>query len=194
MELPDKNDSQHQSGDIVPADLEVKKSSSKRWLLILIPIILIAAVFIWKQIQLNNARDEAEAQQQELKAKAGEHVTQMHLAHLQLLAKPFVWALRTEMLQGNMSQVNLYLNEMVKEENFTAIAVANENGTIVASTDKKFEGQPFSEMAHDRFLNSDKTIVEKSQDGVLLMSSPIMGFNNRLGTLYLQYQTSPFTP
>lgn len=190
MEL--QNNPDQPSREIIPAEQEQKKSSSKRWLLILLPIIIIAAVFIWKQIQLNNARNEAEAQQQQLKERAAEHVTQMHLAHLQLLAKPFVWALRTEMLQGNLNQVNLYINDLVKEENFTSIAVTDENGTIVASTDKKFEGQAFSQLAHERFLNSDKTIVEKNKDDELVMSSPIMGFNNRLGTLYLQYKAPAF--
>ena len=41
-----------------------------------------------------------------------------HEQHLPLLVKLFVWLIRNEMLQEDVSQVPLYLNEMVKEKNF----------------------------------------------------------------------------
>ena len=163
------------------------KKNSKAWLYILIPLALIAAVWIWKQVEINNIKKEAEKQRGELRQKATKEIIRTNEAHLRLLAKPFVWSIRTEMLQGNLSQVHLYLNEMVKEKNFKNVVVANEKGTIVSSTNKKFEGQPFSTLGNDKYLTTNTTIVDNTTDSVLIMSSPIMGFDKRLGTLMITY-------
>ena len=148
---------------------------------------MLAAVWIWKQVEINNLKKDAEQQRVELRQKAMKEIVSTNEQHLKLLAMPFVWAIRTEMLQGNLSQVHLYLNEMVKEKNFKNVVVANEKGMIVSSTNKKFEGQPFSSVANEKFLTANNTIVENTADSLLVMSSPVMGFDRRLGTLMISY-------
>lgn len=91
------------------------------------------------------------------------------------------------MMRVNINQVNLFANDMVKEKNFQRIAVANDKGIIISSTNKKDEGQPFSTVGTDAALSSNNTSVENVNDSILIMTSPIMGFNNRLGTLLIKY-------
>jgi L-lactate utilization protein LutC len=132
----------------------------------------------------------AEQDQLELKEKASAQLMQSHKTHLILLAKPFVWALRTELLNKNLGQVNQYLNEMVKEKGMLRIMIANPKGTIIASTNKKDEGQPFTSVGNQASLTTDEISVEVAKDSTLVMTSPIMGFNNRLGTLLIKYSAS----
>lgn len=154
---------------------------------ILIALFLIIAVWIWKSIETNNVRKKAKTTQDNLKLEAKNIIVQTNEQHLKLLAKPFVWAVRSEMMQGNMSQANLYMNEMVKEKNFQRIALVNDKGIIVSSTNKKDEGKPFSTIGNNADLGKNNTNVKTLQDTAINMTSPVMGFNNRLGTLFISY-------
>ncbi|WP_256013704.1 hypothetical protein [Desertivirga xinjiangensis] len=157
------------------------------YIAILIALLLIVGLWIWKSIETSNLRKNAETKQNSLRQEAKGLIVQAHEQHLKLLAKPFVWAVRTEMMQGNMSQVNLYMNEMVKEKNFQRIALINDKGIIVSSTNKKDEGKPFSTIGNNSDLAINSTNVQTQQDSLISMTSPVMGFNNRLGTLFIRY-------
>lgn len=169
--------------------LKTPKTVSKKVLLIsiLLVFVLLAGIWIWKEIEIINLREGAERDRMVLQDRAAELVVQSHEEHLKLLAKPFVWAIRSELLEGNISQVNLYTNEMVKEKNFKGIVVANNKGIIVSSTNKKDEGKDFNTVGKTDYLKNNNTIIDNAGDSLLVMSSPIMGFNNRLGTLMITY-------
>lgn len=168
----------------------ITKGSDRKKILIiiLVAVVLLAALWIWKNIQINNEQKEAERKKQLLQEQASALITNSHKEHLKLLAKPYVWAVRSELLKGNINQVNLYANEMVKEKNVRSIVVANDKGVIISSTNKKNEGQQFSSVGKPNYLTSDTTIVENINDSIMVMSSPVMGFNNRLGTMMITYK------
>jgi hypothetical protein len=159
--------------------------------IILVLIIMIAGIWIWKNRQINNVQKQAKRQNEILETRARKLVIDANVQSMKMLAKPYVWAVRSELLKGNINQVNLYANNMVKEKNFESIVVANEKGTIISSTDKKNEGTAFSTVGKASYLANDSTIVDNINDSILVMSSPIMGFNNKLGTLIITYKVTP---
>jgi hypothetical protein len=162
-------------------------TKKKIWIIIIIAVVLLGIVWVWKQVQLDHARKEAAAEKQQVQEQASKLFVQTNEQYLKLLAKPFVWAVRTEMMKGNISQVNLYANDMVKEKNFQSIVIADNKGLIVSSTNKKLEGKDFATIGKAAYLSGDTTRVDNVNDSLLVMSSPIMGFNNRLGTLMVTY-------
>lgn len=169
-----------------------RPNANKKLLIIIgVAILLIAAVWIWKSVQMGNVEKKAENDRQTLKEEARKQIVQAHEAHLKLLAKAYVWAVRADMMQGNINQVNLFASDMVKEKNFQRIVIANDKGIIISSTNKKDEGQPFATVGKAAGLSSDNTTVENVSDSILIMTSPIMGFNNRLGTLLIKYAVQP---
>lgn len=85
-----------------------------------------------------------------------------------------------------MNQVNLYMSDMVKEPNIQQIMVANDKGIVVASTNKKDEKQLFSSVVKGADITSNEIKID-TPGKMVVMSSPIMGFNNRLGTLLIKY-------
>lgn len=161
----------------------------KRTLIIFaaIGLLLLIGIWVWKSIEINQINKQAEKNQVDLKNEASAQLMQTHKSHLILLAKPFVWALRTELLNKNLNQVNLYLNDMVKEKGMLRIIIADPKGKIIASTNKKDEGQPLTSIENNARLTADETIVEQGKDSTLVLTSPVMGFNNRLGTLLIKY-------
>lgn len=170
-----------------------RPNENKKLLIIIIGValLLIAAVWIWKFVEMSNIKKKAENDRQALKEEATRQIVQSHGAHLKLLAKAYVWAIRADVMQGNINQVNLFASDMVKEKNFQRIVIANDKGIIVSSTNKKDEGQPFSTVGKDAGLSSNNTTVENVSDSILIVTSPIMGFNNRLGTLLIKYAVQP---
>ncbi len=166
-----------------------KRNNNRKSIIIIlfIAVIVIGAILIWKQIQITSLKKQAAAEKQELQKKATNIILNTNAEHLKLLAKPFIWAVRTEMMNGNISQVNLYSNDLVKEKNFQNIVIADNKGLIISSTNKKLEGKDFSVIGKPAYLSSDSTMVDNIKDSVLVVYSPIMGFNNRLGTLMFTY-------
>lgn len=183
------NEKRTEADGTSPPDKRSTMSPGKKKYLITIGValILLISLWIWKSVEISGIRNASEKEKQNLKEQATSEIAEVHKQHLLLLAKPFVWAVRTELMQGNRNQVNLYLNDMVKEKNFQQIAIADNKGKIIASTNKKDEGQPFSSIASAGSLNNNDTNIETQSDSTLVMTSPVMGFNSRLGTLLIRY-------
>lgn len=150
-------------------------------------LVLLIGLWVWKSIEIKNIKGKAESDYQALKVQATNAIVTSREEQLKLLAKTYVWAVRTEMMKGNINQINLYALDMIKEKNMMLIAVANDSGMIVSSTNKKDEGNPFTSIGESTALNNNDTVVENNGDSVLIVTSPVMGFNKRLGTLFIKY-------
>jgi len=150
-------------------------------------ILLFAALWIWKAAEIKNLKQEHDKREALLQQQAADLLRQADYRYLKLLAKPYVWAIRKEMMKGNIEAVNLYANDMVKEKNFQTITVADEKGVVVSSTNKKLEGKPYASVANAASLNSDSTVVSQTDNGAVNVTSPVMGFNKRIGTLIFNY-------
>ncbi len=164
-------------------------SSAKNKILVAagVIVVLFAALWIWKAVEISNLKKENEKKEALLQQKAVELLRQSDYRYLKLLAKPYVWAIRTEMMKGNIDAVNLYANDMVKEKYFQTITVVDDKGVIVSSTNKKLEGKPFASVGNAAYLSNDSTVVNKVDAATLEVSSPVMGFNKRIGTLIFNY-------
>ncbi|QMU27851.1 hypothetical protein [Adhaeribacter radiodurans] len=66
--------------------------TQRRNLLILavVFLILLAGIWIWKTVQLNNFKKQAATEKQQLQDQASKMIINTHQEHLTLLAKPFV--------------------------------------------------------------------------------------------------------
>jgi hypothetical protein len=164
-------------------------SSTKNKLLVAaaIVVILFTALWIWKAVEIKNLKQENEKKELLLRQKATELLSRSDSRYLNLLAKPYVWAIRTEMMKGNIEAVNLYANDMVKEKNFQTITVVDDKGMVISSTNKKLEGKSYASFGNAAYLSNDSTLVNKVDATTLEVSSPVMGFNKRIGTLIFNY-------
>jgi len=150
-------------------------------------IVLFATLWIWKSLEIKNLKKDHISREALLRQQATDLLKQADSRYLKLLAKPYVWAIRTEIMKGNIEAVNLYANDMVKEKDFQTITVADEKGIVVSSTNKKLEGQPYASTINAAPLISDSTVVSQRDNGTINVISPVMGFNKRIGTLIFNY-------
>ena len=150
-------------------------------------VLLFVIVFVWKSMQIKSLKTDHAEQKKQMNAQFANRYAEQSAAYLKNLAKPYVWALRTEMMQGNINQLNQYNNDMVKQKNFQLVMVADTKGVIISSTDKKYEGKNLSALQMENYLGTDSTVVAKTADSLLVMASPIMSFNSKLGTLLIRY-------
>jgi hypothetical protein len=183
------NDDQKTTATVSSNDRVSFFSSTKNKILVAagVIILLFAALWIWKAIEISNLKKENEKKETLLKQKANELLLQSDYKYLKLLAKPYVWAIRTEMMKGNIEAVNLYANDMVKEKSFQTITVVDDKGMVISSTNKKLEGKSYASVGNAAYLSNDSTLVNKVGDAALEVSSPVMGFNKRIGTLIFNY-------
>jgi hypothetical protein len=156
-------------------------------------VVLIAALFIWKAIQLNGVQSDFEKKQAALLQQVQTDYMASQRASFKAMAKAYVWAVRKEMLSGNLEQMNQYGNEMVKEKNFVYIMVADPGGKILASTDKKYQDKNLGVLVKNpAVFNTDSMLVLAHADSVTEIAAPVMGLDKKLGIVYIKYDPIRF--
>jgi len=166
----------------------MKESGKKNAYFIVILIGLILIMYLWKGIAVKNVQRQMEAKQVETIEKAQQIVTEKTRYLLRLTTTTFVWAIRKEMLRENYEQINEYLNQLVKEPRIKQILVVKSDGVVAVSTDKKLEGVAFSSLYPSELMQKDEIEFVDDQNGNILILSPIMGLNKKLGTLLMVYE------
>lgn len=148
---------------------------------------VIVILLVWKALRIKSVKDEYARREHAIIKDARLQLMETNRHFLKLMAKPYVWSIRTELLKSDINQINLYGNDIVKEQNFISVMVTDRQGTIISTTDKKFQGKTFASIDSASYLNIDSTVVNKVNDSLLIMASPIMSFNSKLGTLIIRY-------
>ena len=141
----------------------------------LVIIVLFASLWAYKASQIHSLKKEYALRDEQFTQHADSLLVAKDKFFLACMAKPYVWALRTEMMKGNISQLNTYNDEMVREKNFVSVMVADNKGKIISSTNTTFHGSAFSSVYNVSLLTKDTTVVIQANDSLLLTTSPIMG-------------------
>ncbi len=153
---------------------------------IAVALLVITVIYFWKDSQ-------AKKQTSTIEKLANEKLTANNEEWLKALAKPLIWSIRSEMLRGNLEQVNIFTSDMVKEKNFQFIHIIDPDEKIINSTDKKLEGQSATGMFDSALLKTDSVLILK-KDNIITLSAPIMGYDKRLAVLILNYAADKFIP
>lgn len=154
-------------------------------------LLIMAVLFVWRIVQVNGLQKKQLEEVSVLKAQAKTELLQSNSRQLKLLAKPYTWAVRTALLQSNAAQVNEYANDIVKEKNVVSVMLVDNKNNVVSSTDKKYEGKDYLTFGTAYYLHVDSATVNKVNDSLLVLASPVMSFNNKLGTLIFSYAVPP---
>lgn len=179
--LQDKNLSPEVSG-IEKKPYAAKSFVKKRPVLttVLIALLAIVLVYFGKEIQ-------GKLQRRAVVKTANAQMLENNKSMLKTLSKSVGWSIRSEMMRGNMEQVNLLMTELVKDSHFQYIHLLETNGNVLLSTNKKLEGQPIKMKTVKSVLPADSTVIINEDDSVITVVSPVMGFDGRLGTLVMGY-------
>lgn len=111
---------------------------------------------------------------------------------LKNFCKPLAWTIRAELMRNNNEQIILFTNDLVKSRNIRMLSFIDAKGKISISTDKNFEGKMASVLFQPNQINSDTFLIVKKSANIWDVSTPIMGFDHKLGTIIFTYIPTKF--
>jgi len=165
---------------------EVKKSIGNRFLhfllrhiIIVLLIFISIGLYVWAKIEMNKLSTDMEQQKIEMTNFYENKIDSLTVHQMELTAKTFSWAVRSELQRENKEQVSQFFNDLIKQNNITKLQYINaDNSTIEISTNKKEEGA-----MTDSELSKVNSQLTKEESSSFIIATPIMGLNKKLGTV-----------
>lgn len=117
----------------------------------------------------------------QLRTRAGE----ASAASLHEFGMALAWAVRGEMIRNNLDQVDQFFTELVKLPGIERVLLAGADGTVRVATDRRHLGVEASTLVPPEALALPQVTVRSEADGTLLLMVPVMGLNDRLGTVFM---------
>jgi len=160
-------------------------------LLIIVAVIGIAIIgwlYVSKGIAVRQAQETVVAQRAEWVSQAEARQADMMKQSLNQFGVPLAWAIRREMIVGNLDQVDQYVADLVKLEGVEGVTVAKADGLVAVASDRRHLGAAFSSLYAERYLTAEQITAEEIAPGQWLLVVPVMGLNARLGTVVIDYR------
>lgn len=143
--------------------------------------LIIIIILIWHFSKIHFLEKNTEKEKLGIVNKYEIKLDSLNAVHLQLTAKAFSWAIRSELIRGNTDQINQFFNEFIKTPGILKLQLINtENSVIEISTDEKDVGTQNIDYIN---IKSQKTIIETSE---LKIVTPISGMNKQIGVFILE--------
>jgi hypothetical protein len=158
-------------------------------LLVLLPL----GVFGWRALTVRGLERRMDSQRTELVENKRQALKLQARDMLRLSARPFAWAVRAEMLRGNLGQVDDYIRQFVRETGVRSLMLVGKDGRIQLASDRKLETQSAEPLASKEIRNATDVVVEEAGE-FIRMAVPVMGFDERMGVLVVDYAPPPTAP
>jgi len=147
-------------------------------------LLALLVVFLWAFIKMNVMENQFEKQKLEIQTTYENRIDSLTAHQLVLTSKVFSWAIRSELTRENKEQVNQFFLSFIQEPGVTNVKFVDINTSkVLLSTDKKDEGSVFTNPA----MLTDNPIYQ-TKDSVLQIICPVMGLNNKIGALVIEYK------
>jgi hypothetical protein len=153
----------------------------KKNFLVLILVVALVFVYLWGRYKVKAIERKYTEHAGRLIDMDNMKLDSMGLANTQLTTKVFGWAVRGELLRGNIEQVDIFFNHFIKEKNIERIDLIDlETQKIIKSTNKKMEDTP---VANKDFITTDKQMVQSFDSTSYVIVNPVMGLDSKIGIL-----------
>jgi hypothetical protein len=173
------------------ASTNAKKKKRNKLILwaVFITVIILVPVLIYfiKQCEISKLKEQHSARMIEIQKKDSSFVAQTNNVNLGTVVRVLAWAVRSEVTRANLDQANQYIAELVKTKAYKQVIVIADDGRVILSTDKKYEGEKFITFFTDELLGNNEVKIIPQKDGNLMASAPVMGDDKRLGTVVVTY-------
>jgi hypothetical protein len=149
-------------------------------------ILLILGMYLWKLFAVQSLEESMENQRTEMIQRQQDALEAQAHAMLRMTAQPLAWAVRAEMMRDNLSQVDDYFRDFVKEQGVQSIFLIDKNNQVAVATNRKLEAQPADSIVSQTIRDTKKVVIEPFESG-LRLGIPIMSFNEKIGILVVDY-------
>lgn len=145
--------------------------------------VLLLVVFIWFSIKIRINENNFNNEKTQLITQYESKIDSLQIKHLEFATEVFSWSVRSELLRKNTENLNQLLTVFVKESGTDLVQLIKpEDKTVLLSSDKKFEGKPYS--GNLNFELKESTVVKEESN--IKIITPVMGFNNMIGILIIE--------
>lgn len=131
---------------------------------------------------------QADTDRQALLGQLRTRAQEASAASLREFGTALAWAVRGEMIRNNLDQVDQFFTEIVKLPGTERALLAGVDGKVVVSTDRRHLGVEARTVVPPEALALPQVTVRSEADGTLLLVVPVMGLNDRLGTVFVSRQ------
>ncbi len=181
-EIPGKNSPSKDQNPVNGSKVKVLNFLKKNIVAVVLTIFLIL-VFIWFSAKIANNKKQFETERTQLISQYETELDSLKIKSLEFVSTVFSWSIRSEMLRNNMENLNQLLTVFVQESTASLVQIVDpETRMVILSSDKKYEG-----IEYDKEINFEinEPVVIKD-DQKISITTPIMGFNNRIGVLIVE--------
>lgn len=191
---------QAENDSITPGKPAGMSRERKIMLGLAVALLTVAAyMYGWKVAAVNTVEKklvQVEAQQAEARTQQIKQIQQMGDARaeeaLRLFSIPFAWAIRRELMAGNLNQVDQYFGELVQIKGFKSAVLARPDGKVIVASDRKKLVETFSGLYPGVNLDSNEIMLDGAGNGIFRAIIPIFGLNKRLGMVVVEYLPSAY--
>ncbi len=162
-------------------------------------VVVAAGMYAWKAAAVSAVEDrlaQVQAQQAQARTALIEQARRLDAQHadesLRRFSTAFAWVVRRELMASNLDQVDQYFTELVQMNGFQSAVLASPDGKIVVASDRKKLAQSFSSLYPGEALQAKEIQVERDAGGALRAVIPILGLNQQLGTVVLEFSQPDF--
>jgi C4-dicarboxylate-specific signal transduction histidine kinase len=161
------------------------------WVVLLLLAVSVTAAYhgtrILTERQLRPQLDTP-AQQSDIDSAQQRELLRRQNEELQLVfGTALAWAVRAAMMRNNVDQVEQYFDELAKTPSIQLTVLADRNGKVLVSSNRRLRGERFSAHFPQRLLNAQEAMLERVGEKEVRLTLPIQGFTKRLGTVMLVY-------
>jgi hypothetical protein len=147
-------------------------------------IAVLVILSLWAFIKISLLENKFKKETLKLKSDYENKIDSLTTKQLMVSSKVFSWAIRSELTRENKEQVNQFFLNFIKEPGVSKVEFVNAlDGRVALSTNKKDEGLVFP----NQVALATTEIINYRNDSVLSIVSPVMGLNNKIGVLVIEY-------
>ncbi len=145
--------------------------------------VLLLVVFIWFSIKIRINEKNFNNEKIQLITQYESKIDSLQIKHLEFATEVFSWSVRSELLRENTENLNQLLTVFVKESGADLVQLINpENKMVLISSDKRFEGNPYT--GNLNFELKESTVIKEER--IVKIITPVMGFNKMIGILIVE--------
>lgn len=176
------------------------------WVSLLL-ILLLGGVLLWARMSIGAAEAQLAHERQELSrrfeadkaallARLMDFTARQDEAAQRRFGTALAWAVRAELIRNNLDQVDQFFNALVRMQGIERVVLAAQDGKILLSSDKRWQGGDFSALYPAALLVTAEVSVLPGGEGKKRVVAPVMGLSSRLGTVVMDYapQALPSAP
>ena len=190
-EIPEAPPSGQSEGSVPPAVAPPAASVDRRLFYTVAGIagllaLMLVALVGWNRFTVFRLDQTAQAERVQMTTARQKALNIQGREILRLAGVPLGWAVRAEVLKGNLQQVDDYFRRFVREPGVESMLYIDKAGLVAVATDRKLEGQPGSGLVSAALLDATELTFEEKPPG-LRLAIPVMGFDEKVGVLVLDY-------